>query len=94
MPLLIVPVLVVFIWAAPRFFKWLLLFSFIAGGLFFAGLTGLSMAYGARKGGANEGMFEEWSIYFLMYLFTVPAGIIVLGALIGLLLKLAHKDRG
>ncbi len=35
MPLLIIPVLIVFIWAAPRFFKWLLLFSVMAGGAFF-----------------------------------------------------------
>lgn len=93
MPLLIIPVLIAFIWAAPRFFKWLLLFSVMAGGLFFVGLTGLSMAYGARKGGANEGMFEEWSIHLLMYFLTVPAGIIVLGALVGLTLKLGQKSR-
>ncbi len=51
------------------------------------------MAYGARKGGVNEGMFEEWSIHLLMYFFTVPAGIIVLGALVGLTLKLGQKSR-
>jgi len=76
-------VLVVFIFVAPKFFKWLLLaviFMVLVG---FVGLHVLMAFYGAGKGGANTGMFEELSIYFLMFLYVVPAGVTVLGIFAG-----------
>lgn len=46
----------------------------------------LLILYDAGKGGSNEGMFEELSIYLLIYLFA-STGTMLIGVLAGVLAK-------
>jgi hypothetical protein len=93
MPIFLIIVLVVFIFVAPKFFRWLLLAVLLMSFVGFLMLKALLVFYGAGKGGANTGMFEELSIYFLMFIYTVPAGVVLVGLFAGGVLSLYRKLR-
>ncbi len=78
---------IIFLYIAPRIFKWLIAINISLGALGFFVLTTLSFVFDARKAGANEGIFEMESIILLAIAFLTPA-ILFLGIISGIATRL------
>lgn len=86
-------IFLVFLGAAPRFFKWLLAIDVAIGVVYYLGLRICAIIIGAGKGGRNSGALADYiwpSVYAMM---AAPA-IVALGLLFAFLMYLARRNTG
>jgi len=92
MPIAILILFILFLYLAPRPFKWLLTANIIISALGHLALTILSATFSARKAGVNAGMFEHESIILLAAIFLTPV-ILIIGIISGVAARIFFSSK-